>query len=156
MIRLTSAALAATFAMLAVPAQAQTVSAANPESIVAALQDKGYQAKLGKDDGGDPMIESATDGTKFFIFFFGCTNNRACATLQFYAGFKNNGKSNITTMNDWNKAKRFGRAYIDKDNDPVIDMDLDLDDGGMSRALFDDNVEFWAALIPTFKAHISK
>ena len=102
------------------------------------------------------MIRSALDGSSFAIIFYGCTKNRACQTIQFYAGFKSDGKVSIETMNEWNKAQRFGRAYIDKDKDPVIEMDVDLDDGGMSRALFEDHFEYWEMLVPEFKKVIDR
>ncbi len=35
-------------------------------------------------------------------------------------------------MNDWNREKRLSRAYIDDDNDPVLESDL-LANGGMSH-----------------------
>jgi hypothetical protein len=60
----------------------------------------------------------------------------------------------MSQMNDWNKTKRFSRGYIDKDGDPVMEFDLDLDDGGMSEALFIDNVEFWEVSMGNFKKHI--
>ena len=60
----------------------------------------------------------------------------------------------IGDMNEWNKAHRFSRAYIDKDGDPCIEGDLDLDSGGMSRALFLDNLETWGSLVGSFKAKV--
>jgi hypothetical protein len=60
----------------------------------------------------------------------------------------------MSQVNDWNKVKRFSRAYIDKDGDPALEFDVDLDDGGMSAALFIDNIEFFEASIAGFKKHI--
>lgn len=137
-------------AALAAPANAQLVSAANPESVASALRAQGYQAELTKDSDGDPMIRSGTGGTKFIILFFGCTANSNCATIQFYAGYSD---VQVThqRVNEWNKTRRFGRAYIDNEGDPVVEMDLDLDDGGMSRALFEDNVEFWTSVVDGYR-----
>lgn len=137
-------------AAIAAPANAQLVSAANPESVASALRAQGYQAELTKDSDGDPMIRSGTGGTKFIILFFGCTAGQNCATLQFYAGYAD---VEVTheRVNEWNKTRRFGRAYIDNEGDPVVEMDLDLDDGGMSRALFEDNVEFWASVVDGYR-----
>ena len=149
-------AAAASLAAIAAPVSAQMVSAADPASLVTVLQAKGYQAELTKNDDGDPMIRSALDGSRFIILFYGCTKNRACQTVQFYAGFASDKKVSIETMNEWNKANRFGRAYIDADKDPVIEMDVDLDDGGMSRALFEDVFEFWEVLVPDFKTVIGQ
>lgn len=49
---------------------------------------------------------------------------------------------------------RFARAYLDKENDPILEMDVDLDDGGLSPRLFIDNVEFWTASLAKFERHI--
>ena len=35
-------------------------------------------------------------------------------------------------------------------------MDVDLDDGGMSAALFEDNIEWWASILDDFQAMLSK
>ncbi len=134
-------------------APAQMVTAANPQSVVAALQAGGYKAQLDKDSTGDPRITSAATGSRFVINFYGCTNNVQCKTLTFYAGWTGT-KATVGDMNEWNKTKRFSRGYIDKDGDPVMEFDLDLDDGGMSTALFQDNVEFWEASMGAFKKHI--
>lgn len=133
---------------------APLVRAAEPQSVVTALQNAGYKAVLSKDSDGDPKIESAAAGSKFIINFYGCAENKACRTLTFYAGWSDIDVS-VDKINDWNKAKRFSRAYIDEDKDPVIEFDLDLDDGGMSEALFIDNVEFWETSVGGFKTHIN-
>ena len=49
---------------------------------------------------------------------------------------------------------RFTRAYLDKEGDPMLAMDVDLDDGGMSAALFIDNIEFWTTQLGIFQKHI--
>lgn len=147
--------VAAAIALFALPsiAQAQMVRASSPNSVVTALQEGGYKAVLSKDGTGDPKIESASSGARFFINFYGCKNNFDCTTVTFYAGWSKVNVS-LNQINEWNKAKRFSRAYIDKDGDPVIEFDVDLDDGGMSQALFIDNVQFWETSLAGFKKHI--
>jgi Putative bacterial sensory transduction regulator len=135
-------------------AHAQMVSATNPQGIVAALQNAGYKASLSKDSGGDPMIESTSSGSKFSIFFFGCTKNSDCRTIQFFAGYSDR-KPSLSQMNDWNSKKRFARAYIADSGNARIEMDVDLDDGGMSAKLFEDNLEFWVAVMAAFEKHIA-
>lgn len=144
------AALALSFSNVAMAAN---VTAANPQSVVDALQAGGYKAILGKDSGGDPRIESAASGSKFVVTFYGCTKNIACKTVTFYAGWSG-GKGTIEQVNEWNKSRRFSRGYIDKDGDPVIEFDVDLDDGGMSQALFIDNAQFWESAMGGFKKHL--
>ena len=146
--------LAALAASWALPAQAQMVRAQDPDSVVQALQAGGYAAQLGTDRVGDPMITSGVGGTTFQIFFYNCTDNRECATVQFHSGYNTDGSVSIESMNEWNRSKRFGRGYIDDENDAVLEMDVDLDDGGVSRLLFIDNMEFWQSLLGDFEEHI--
>ena len=148
-------ALIVAAALLAIPsvASAQMVQARSPQTVVEALQSGGYKAILSKDSTGDPKIESASSGARFFINFYGCKENYNCTTVTFYAGWSGRNVS-LSQINEWNKNKRFSRVYLDKDGDPVMEFDVDLDDGGMSQALFIDNVEFWEVSIGGFKKHI--
>jgi Putative bacterial sensory transduction regulator len=145
--------VAGAFSAFSGTASAQMVEARNPSTVVRALQNGGYKAILTKDSTGDPKIESSSSGAKFIINFYGCTDNKDCRTLTFYAGWTSKDTS-MNQMNEWNKSKRFSRGYIDKDGDPVMEFDLDLDDGGMSEQLFIDNVEFWEFSIGNFKKRI--
>lgn len=138
---------------LSTTAQAQTVTAANPQSVVAALQAGGYKAILGKDSSGDPKIESASSGSRFIVNFYGCTNNVRCSSVTFWAGWSGT-KATLHDINEWNKNKRFSRAYIDSAGDPIMEFDVDLDEGGMSQALFIDNLEVWEGAIAAYKKHI--
>jgi len=147
-------ALAALAAGWALPAQAQMVRAQDPDSVVQALQDAGYAARLGVDKVGDPMITSGVSGTTFQVFFYNCTDNRDCATVQFHSGYDLQSSIGLERINEWNRSQRFGRAYLDAEDDPILEMDVDLDDGGLSPLLFIDNVEFWASVLTKFEQHI--
>jgi hypothetical protein len=136
------------------PAAAASVQAENPQSIVKALQDAGYQAQLGTDSAGDPMVTSAVSGTQFRILFYNCTANKNCKTVNFLRGWDLDKAMQLDAINKFNAENRFVRAYLDKEGDPMLAMDVDLDDGGMSDALFIDNVEFWATLLGSFERHI--
>ncbi len=134
-------------------AQAQSVSATSPQSVVTAMQNAGYKATLSKDNTGDPLINSSSGGSNFSVFFFGCTKNTDCRTIQFFAGYTDR-KVTLSMMNDWNSKKRFARAYVTDNGAARIEMDVDLDDGGMSAKLFEDNLEFWVAVMGSFEKHI--
>lgn len=139
--------------LFAGPANAQMVRAQDPGSIVRALQGAGYKADLTKDDSGDPLIKSTSEGSAFAIFFFGCTKNVDCRTIQFFAGYTDKTPT-LSQLNDWNSRKRFGRAYVSDKGAARIEMDVDLDDGGISTKLFEDNLEFWVLLMSQFEKHI--
>lgn len=147
-------AVAVLIAAWAVPAQSQMVRGQDPGSVVRALQAGGYAAKLGTDKVGDPMITSGVSGTNFQIFFYNCTDHKACATVQFHSGYDLTAAVSLERINEWNRTQRFGRAYLDKEGDPILEMDVDVDDGGVSQLLFIDNVEFWASVLGNFERHI--
>jgi hypothetical protein len=138
---------------LASPALGQ-VRAQDPQSVVRALQAAGYAAELGTDQVGDPSIRSGVAGVNFTVFFYNCTDHRECATVQLHSGYHLTRKVSLASINEWNAGQRFGRAFLDKEGDPIIQMDIDLDDGGISQALFADNLEFWSSIIGKFHTHI--
>ena len=64
-------------------ASAANVTSFNPQSLVLALQNAGYKAILSKDDEGDPLIETASDGNPIVIVMTDCENHSSCATTEF-------------------------------------------------------------------------
>jgi hypothetical protein len=149
-----SASIALCAAALALPnaVSATEVQASDPQSVVAALQQAGYRAQLSVDDVGDPLILSSESGTTFRVFFYNCTDNVDCRTIQFYVGFSDT-DATLESVNAWNRDNRFGRAYLGDDGVVRLEMDVDLDDGGMSQLLFEDNVQFWASAMARFAMH---
>lgn len=135
-------------------AMAQMVQAADPASLVRELQGMGYRAELTRDDSGDPLIRSASSGTDFLILFYGCEDGKSCDTVQFFAGFSDPENGSVAAMNIWNSKNRFSRAYIAESGAARIELDLDLDDGGMSSALFRDNIEFWTIVMARFESYV--
>jgi hypothetical protein len=66
------------------------------------------------------------DGYKVVLFNY--RNN-----CQLYAGFR--ADCSIKRVNEWNRTKRFSRAYIDDEGDPCIEADLDFDGGVTDTAV---------------------
>lgn len=137
-----------------VPARAQMVRAQDPGSVARSLQQGGYAAKPDTDKVGDPMITSGVNGSTFQVYFYNCTDHKNCATVQFRSGYSLKQRVSLERINEFNRSQRFGRAYLDKEGDPILEMDVDLDDGGLSQALFIDNVEFWETVLSKFEKHI--
>ena len=136
------------------PAFAEQVLADQPK-IVSLLQAKGYKAELIEGSDAD-YVRTGDSGVPITIFFLNCANGkRGCTTLQFYTGFSKV-KSTPDQINSWNREQRWARAYIDKSNDPVIEMDVNMDFGGTSRELFYDNLATFIGTIPLFREHLKK
>lgn len=144
-----------TAAMLlcATAAPAQSVSAAYPESVAAALLKAGYKAEVTTDSTGDPMIKSAASGWNYRIVFYGCDNNRACQDVVFTAGFDMDDGMAMDSVNSWNQNKLVGRVYLDDESDPHIDH-LVVGMDGMSAAAFDRLLQRWETALDDFTDYI--
>jgi hypothetical protein len=139
---------------LTTAAQAEQVVATNPTTIVRSLQGAGYRAELGKDGTGDPLISSSSSGSGFQIYFYGCAKNSTCKTVQFSASYED-AKPSLSRINEWNSGKRWGQAFIQDDGSARVQMDVDLEKGGMPTVLFVDNLEYWVATMSTFEKFIA-
>lgn len=141
--------------VLALAAAPATLDLDKPAEIVAAMQKAGYQAELKTDGEGDPMIESTANGAVFVVGFFGCEKGRHCTDLQFYAGWSSEEKEDPSQINGFNQEYRFIRAYIDAEDDPVVEMDVMGIDGKVPVAQFDRSLEAWSALMGRFMLHLA-
>ena len=149
------AATAAFMLAVAAPAQAELVSAENPQAIAAILSSQGLPTELLTPDDKNPYIESKHSGMKFLVLFMNCNDdNRACKTVQFYMGYNDAKNTTLDKLNDWNKEKRFARAYRDDEGDPVLEMDVDLDFKGIPRENVGEAVNTWKSLMDSFQKHI--
>lgn len=134
---------------VAMPAAAQTMSG-NVDSIAAALRAKGYSVKTKtSSDSGNPIIDTSFgENANFSVYFYDCTNHTNCGSIQFYAGYTDS-KMTVETLNEWNRTKRFGRAYIDSVGDPVVEMDINMV-GGLSRTAFEDDLSLFRQVTQQF------
>ncbi len=124
-------------------------------NMVTILQDTGYRAELDVDGVGDPLIHSTTEGINYSISFYGCNDqpDRACDSLLFSAGFDLRDGATYELINEWNRAKRFGKAYLDHEMDPFIEMNLTVD-GGITADNLKDWLSWWSIALAEFKQHI--
>ena len=98
-----------------------------------------------RDKQGDPLIKSSSDGRRFGVYFYQCKANR-CTSIQFSSGF--NDAVPVAKVMEWNRTKRFGRAYIDGTT-LYVEMDMDVERGATTEALAN-NFERWAAVLEQF------
>ena len=136
------------------PTDGANITAADPAALAESMKGAGYRADLTADGRGNPLIEFGSSGTKSLVYFFGCTEGKACTTVQMRVGFDLPDGTTFEVMNAWNRDKRFAKAYVDAENDPYLEMDINLDFGGISPGTFRDNLEVWDRLVNDFKTHI--
>lgn len=147
-------AVATIATLAAVPAHAELVNASNPATIKAIVESQGWPATLVSKPGDDPYIESNRNGLKFLVLFMNCTEGRNCKTLQYYMGFSDAKQVPLEKFNQWNKEKRFARAYRDDEGDPVLEMDVDVDFNGIPRENIGETFNTWSSLMDTFREFI--
>ncbi len=121
------------------------------EDMVRFLQSKGYKAEI-KTGSTGRYIASATAGVNFDVYFYDCVSSR-CASVQFEAGF--NLTNGITTakINEWNRDKRYLKAYVDSGADPHVSMDANTSPARTYEGLADD-FGVWTGTLPLFAQFI--
>jgi Putative bacterial sensory transduction regulator len=129
------------------------VDASSPQAIANLMQQAGYRAVLTTDNVGDPKIESSAAGADFSIYFYGCENGQNCLSLQYTSGYDLPDGASLGLMNDWNGTKRFGFAYLDNENDPFLNYDVNMS-YGVSEQNFLDSLSLWDSILADFHAHI--
>ena len=130
------------------------VSVADPASLVAALQKAGYKAKLTYED-GKPEIESSAAGATFYLYFQNCESKEGCEDLMIQSAY-DMAKDAVTlkTINDFNRDNRWARAYLDKEDDPVLEMDLVFAAKQMDEAEFIEGMKAWDDVLGRFHTAI--
>lgn len=123
------------------------------EQLQGLMQDLGYRAQLGVDDAGDPMIDSTASGYKYRVLFYDCEGDKGCGALEFWAGFDADEPGDLAKMNEWNLNKRFGRAYLDEEGDPIVTIHYNLA-GGVTQTNIEDMFEWWELVVAEFAAYV--
>ncbi len=121
------------------------VMADNPAKIVEIARGFG-SAELEEASDGSPRIQARIDGIKYSVLFYGCDDDgKDCTTIQFWA-FTSAPPNALMAVNNWNRDRRFGKAYIDSDGDVVIEMDVNLL-GGVTPKNLDDTFDWWRIVL---------
>ncbi len=107
---------------LAGPDQEILTSVTHPE-LLGIMAEEGYAVSLDSD--GDILWK--LDGYTAFMFI-----SDTQSALQFFVHFQSD-SSNLEKVNAWNRSKRYSRSYLDEKNNPVLELDLDLE-GGITHA----------------------
>ncbi len=141
-----------TAASLALPCAAlaqDLLMASAPDTLAAQFQEAGMQAKLGKDDVGDPMISSSASGANFDLFFYDCKDGKDCKSVQFDACFDMKDGVKLDVINTWNYDMRYGKASVDDQMDPCLKMDVEMT-GGLSKENFAMLLDTWTKILGRF------
>lgn len=130
------------------------ITATDATVVMKAMQDFGLVATMGTDNEGDPKISSRVSDTKFSVYFYGCQDNMNCSSIMLKAGYDLNTGISALKINEWNREKRFSKAYIDDEGDPFLELDVNLDFDGVGNKNFEDTLDWWRLLVEDFEEFI--
>ncbi len=127
------------------------VSTANIRSIIAYLQKEGFRAKLIADD-GQPYVESASNGAKFYVYLQNCKEKRDCQDVMIRSSYEKDKQDpvKLEAINMFNRDHRWVRAYLDKEGDPVLEYDVLFTDQLIDEKMFGEAVTVWSDLMGDF------
>jgi hypothetical protein len=118
------------------------------DDVVDWAQDQGLDAKKTKDALGHTIVATSVNGTPFSIYLLDCSNDR-CGSIQFAANWPG-GKIAPSRVNDWNREKRWARAYLSGSKTLWIESDFDLAPGG-TYELLNDEFATWKNILKSVK-----
>jgi hypothetical protein len=132
------------------------VGGATGPEVAALFRDLGYPVDMATDKDGDPLIHTKAAATNVDSYFYNCATAAGgafrCNSIQFAAGFSIPSVA-LTTINNWNRDKRYGRAYISAEGFPFMEVDIDIS-GGASMAQIRAYVRHLESLLPDFRKAI--
>jgi hypothetical protein len=145
-----TAAIGLAIATLGFPAPnlaQEMITAADPQAILEIAREFG-KATLEEQSTGSPMILGQMHGLRYQVYFLNCDRAEGCEDINFYLGFLNVQPS-LERINEWNYTHRFGRAYLDSENDACIEMDLDLV-SAVSPEYMRSTFQLWSLVVTEF------
>jgi len=151
-VRIVTVALALAFASNAI-AQAHGIPDGGMtfDDVAAWLRERDHDAAISTDSLGNKRLASSADGIKFYVYLFDCNNDR-CGSIQLATGPHTSatGKLELERVNEWNKTKRWARAYLNGPNSLWVEADFDLVPGG-SYELLNDEMATWLKALAAIK-----
>ena len=109
-----------------VDARADSIAAAEPATVAAALKAAGHDAVLTRDDSGDPLIKANIGGWATQVVFYDCNEitHDACQSLQFSASFMPEKAFTSADAAAFVRDNRFGAVTVAPDRSVNVTWDV--------------------------------
>lgn len=147
--------------LLCAPAHARDLPAGGmtPEDVAAWLQANNYPATINPDptagaQAGNEIVSSSVDGINYDIYFFDCSPDHRCGSLQYNAGWPAAPDRTPEKANSWNHSKRFLKAYIRDDGSAFVEYDVLIAQG--SYEMLDQTLARWRDSLPKFQIFLTQ
>ncbi len=125
---------------------------ATARDVSAMLQMKGHEVDQKVSDMGNPLLIVKAPEFKYAVIFYNCASN-VCDGVQFRAFFSKDAKFTTELLNDYNRTKRHGRAYLDSDRDPTIELNIEMR-GGVTPEQLSYQHDLFLEARADFRAHL--
>lgn len=119
-------ALAAALTLHSPMAMAETFKKISTDQLERLMKAEGYSTKRDKD--GDLVWTS--DGMRWMVVVSPKGN---AITVRFTV----TDKASLERVNEWNRTKSFSRSFLDKDGDPALELDIELNGGVEKERIHD-------------------
>ena len=111
-------------------------------------------AFLTRGDDGREHGFARFDGTSYAIYFMDCNaDDTRCETLLFQAMWDGIDGLSLAHVNRWNMERSYGKAYLDPEGQPVLEVSVNLE-GGITLQNLDDTVSVWCGMLSSFPAYL--
>jgi len=141
--------LALAGAAIAAPIASPGIS---PDDVAAVLRAKSQTVEITKDKDGDPLLKITSAASKYSVYFYNRNRGMRYDSIQFATSFDTITAARIA---DWNKSKRFGRVYLERDGKVWIEMDIETTRGFTTEAL-EENLDRWLAVLDEFTKYAAE
>jgi hypothetical protein len=138
--------MAATFGLPAIAAVDTVYHAADTALLARVLDDMEIQYEIVLDEDDDPAWIFTRSGILVTIASYDETSPGRYGSLLFYAAWAVDTPVSLAAVNGWNSRSRFGRAYVDDEGDPAIELDLLLT-GGVTAETLKEYIEAFVAAV---------
>ena len=135
-------------------ASAEMLVATDPDTLLQFFVEEGADVERTVDNAGDPKLKIDYYGTDFTLYFYDCTNNTDCKSIQFFSGYKTEGSVRKSKINEWNADNRFARGYISEGGSARIEHDLYLGNAGVDADDFAALTSKWSKAQGEFEEFI--
>ncbi|MBN1858152.1 YbjN domain-containing protein [Candidatus Bipolaricaulota bacterium] len=122
-------ALSGATSLVTVAADDGTYFAATEDLMQQAFTQLEIAYEQGLDSRGEPIWVFTHRGITAMILPHDRIEVGGYGSLLFYAAWSTDAPFEFSAINNWNRLARFGRAYVDDQGDPVIELDLLLSGG---------------------------
>ena len=141
-------------AVLALPVAAQSIYTAATETLIRQVfAEMKIDYEQSVDDNGDPIWRYTHNEILATLVPYDPTSVGSYESLLFFAGWNTEGDFPLSAINEWNRTSRFGRAYVDDQGDPVVELDLLLA-GGVTVQTIKEYIYVFTETVTSFGATI--